>query len=103
VRDIVRGYRDLLEGGMPGEVYQLCSGHPVSVETILQMVISCTSKSVQILIDKSLMRDQEAPEVWGDYSKARLAVGWEPRRALADTLRELELYWEAKLGSQTER
>jgi GDP-4-dehydro-6-deoxy-D-mannose reductase len=103
VRDIVRGYRDLLEGGMPGEVYQLCSGHPVSVETILQMAISCTSKPVQILVDKSLMRDQEAAEVWGDYSKARLAVGWEPRRALADTLRELKLYWEARLGSQTER
>ena len=103
VRDIVRGYRDLLEGGMPGEVYQLCSGHPVSVETILQLAISCTSKPVQILVDKSLMRDQEAAEVWGDYSKARLAVGWEPRRALADTLRELKLYWEARLGSQTER
>src|SRR5271157_1712049 len=54
VRDIVRGYRDLLEGGMPGEVYQLCSGHPVSVETILQMTLSCTSKPVQILVDKSL-------------------------------------------------
>ena len=101
VRDIVRGYRELLEGGMPGEVYQLCSGHPVSVETILQMAISCTSKPVQILVDKSLMRDQEAAEVWGDYSKARLAVGWEPRRALADTLRELKLYWEARLRSQT--
>jgi GDP-4-dehydro-6-deoxy-D-mannose reductase len=101
VRDIVRGYRDLLEGGMPGEVYQLCSGHPVSVETILQMVISFTSRPVQILVDKSLIRDQEAAAVWGDYSKARLAVGWEPRRALADTLRELKLYWEAELGSRT--
>jgi GDP-4-dehydro-6-deoxy-D-mannose reductase len=101
VRDIVRGYRDLLEGGMPGEVYQLCSGHPVSVETILQMAISFASKPVQILVDKSLIRDQEAAAVWGDYSKARLAVGWEPRRALADTLRELKLYWEARLGSQT--
>jgi GDP-4-dehydro-6-deoxy-D-mannose reductase len=101
VRDIVRGYRDLLEKGTPGEVYQLCSGHPVSVETILKMVISFTSKPVQISLDKSLLRDHEAAEVWGDYSKARLAVGWEPRRPLADTLRELKLYWEARLGSQT--
>jgi GDP-4-dehydro-6-deoxy-D-mannose reductase len=103
VRDIVRGYRDLLEGGMPGEVYQLCSGHPVSVETILQTAISFASKPVQILVDKSLIRDKEAAEVWGDYSKARLAVGWEPRRALADTLRELKLYWEARVKSQNEQ
>jgi GDP-4-dehydro-6-deoxy-D-mannose reductase len=100
VRDIVRGYRDLLEKGTPGEVYQLCSGHPVSIETILQMVISFTSKPVQISLDKSLIRNQEAPEVWGDYSKARLAVGWEPRHELRDTLRELEVYWETRVRSR---
>jgi len=99
VRDIVRGYHDLLEMGTPGEVFQLCSGRPVSIETILQTVISFTSKPVQTLIDKSLIRDQEAAEVWGDYSRAKLAVGWEPRRALADTLRELKSYWEARSGS----
>jgi len=99
VRDIVRGYHDLLEMGTPGEVFQLCSGHPVSIATILQTMISFTSKPVQISVDKSLFRDQEAAEVWGDYSKAKLAVGWEPRRALADTLRELKLYWEARSAS----
>jgi len=101
VRDIVRGYGDLLESGAPGEVYQLCSGHPVSIESILQTVISFASKPVQVLVDKSLVRDHEAAEVWGDYSKARLATGWEPRHDLTDTLRGLELYWEARLGSQT--
>jgi len=49
------------------------------------------------IVRKSLLRDQEAAEVWGDYSKARLAVGWEPRHKLVDTLRALKLYWEAKL------
>jgi GDP-4-dehydro-6-deoxy-D-mannose reductase len=88
---------------MPGEVYQLCSGHPVSIETILQTVISFTSKPVQILVDKSLIRDQEAAEVWGDYSKAKLAVGWEPRYELTDTLRALKLYWEARVKSQNEQ
>jgi GDP-4-dehydro-6-deoxy-D-mannose reductase len=103
VRDIVRGYRDLLEEGTPGEVFQLCSGHPVSIETILQTVISFASKPIQILVDKSLIRDQEAAEVWGDYSKAKLAVGWEPRQELTDTLRVLKLYWEARVKSQNEQ
>jgi GDP-4-dehydro-6-deoxy-D-mannose reductase len=103
VRDIVRGYRDLLEMGKPGEVYQLCSGRPISIETILQILISFTSKPVQISVDKSLIRHQEAAEVWGDYSKARLAVGWEPRYELTDTLRELKVYWEARVGSRKEQ
>jgi len=97
VRDIVRCYSDLLERGTPGEVYQLCSSHPVSVESILQTVISFASKPVQVSFDKSRLRNDDAAEVWGDYSKAKLAVGWEPRYELADTLRALELYWEARL------
>jgi GDP-4-dehydro-6-deoxy-D-mannose reductase len=97
VRDIVRGYCDLLESGAPGEVYQLCSGHPVSIESILQAVISFTSKPVQVSVDKSLLRNHEAAEMWGDYSKARVAVGWEPRHELTATLRELKLYWEARV------
>jgi GDP-4-dehydro-6-deoxy-D-mannose reductase len=103
VRDIVRGYRDLLENGAPGEVYQLCSGHPVSIESILQMVISFASKPVRVSVDKALVRNHETAEVWGDYSKARLAVGWEPRYELADTLRALKLYWQARVRSQNER
>ena len=101
VRDIIRGYHDLLEGGTPGEVFQLCSGHPVSIETILQTVISFTSKPAQILVDKSLIREKEVAEVWGDYSKAKLAVGWEPRQELTDTLRRLKVYWEVRHGSRT--
>ena len=101
VRDIVRGYCDLLERGAPGEVYQLCSGHPVSIESILQTVISFASKPVQVSVDKSLVRNHEAAETWGDYSKARLAVGWEPHHELTDTLRALKLYWEARVNSQS--
>jgi GDP-4-dehydro-6-deoxy-D-mannose reductase len=96
VRDIVRGYRDLLESGAPGEVYQLCSGHAVSIESILQTVTSFTSKPVRVSVDQSLIRNEETAEVRGDYSRARVAVGWEPRHKLADTLRALMLYWQAK-------
>jgi GDP-4-dehydro-6-deoxy-D-mannose reductase len=99
VRDIVRGYSDLLQSGVPGEVYQLCSSHPVSIESILQTLISFASKPVQVSVDKSLLRNHEAPEIWGDYSKARLAVGWEPRHTLTETLCALKLFWEAKASS----
>jgi len=97
VRDIVRGYFELLENGAPGEVYQLCSGHAVSIKSVLEMLITLTSKPVQVSIDKSLLRKHDTAEVWGDYSKARLGVGWEPRYALAETLRDLELYWAARI------
>jgi len=97
VRDIVRGYFDLLEHGAPGEVYQLCSGHPVSIKSILDMLIPFASKPIQVVVDKSSLRKYDAAEIWGVYSKARLAVGWEPRHELTDTLRELIFYWKARV------
>jgi len=97
VRDIVRGYFDLLEHGAPGEVYQLCSGHCISIRSVLGLLTSCASKPIQVSVDKPSLRKHDAAEIWGDYSKAKLAVGWEPRRKLTDTLRELTDYWREKV------
>jgi GDP-4-dehydro-6-deoxy-D-mannose reductase len=97
VRDIVRGYFDLLERGAPGEVYQLCSGRSVSIKSILDMLIPFASKPVEVSVDKSTLRKHDAAEIWGDYSKAKLAVGWEPRHELTDTLRELTDYWRERI------
>ena len=97
VRDIVRGYYDLLEHGSPGEVYQLCSGHSTSIKSILGVLTSFASKPIQVSVDKLSLRKHDAAEIWGDYSKAKLAVGWEPRREFTDTLRELTDYWREKV------
>lgn len=97
VRDIVRGYCDLLEGGKPGEVYQLCSGKAVSIQTLLELLVSMASKPVQIAVDQGRVRADDSPEVRGDYSKARSAVGWTPRYELETTLHDLKLYWDEAL------
>ena len=99
VRDIVRGYHLLLEKGQPGEVYQLCSGRAVSIEAILQILIAMASRPIQVTVDPSKTRAQEAPVLWGEPSKAGRAVGWRPQYELETTLRDLELYWEGVLRS----
>jgi GDP-4-dehydro-6-deoxy-D-mannose reductase len=99
VRDIVRGYHLLLEKGESGEVYQLCSGRPVSIEAIVEILCSFTSKPVRIAVDESKVRTQEAAALWGDFTKAKQAVGWLPQYALETTLRDLRLSWEEALRS----
>lgn len=100
VRDIVRGYHLLLEKGDPGDVYQLCSGRPVSIESIVEILISFTTKPVRIAVDESKVRTQEAPALWGDPAKAKQAVGWLPQYALEATLRDLRLSWGEALRAQ---
>src|SRR5919198_3799114 len=43
VRDIVRGYWDLLERGAAGEVYNLCSGVDWSIERVLSFLLSLST------------------------------------------------------------
>jgi GDP-4-dehydro-6-deoxy-D-mannose reductase len=100
VRDIVRGYHLLLEKGEPGDVYQLCSGRPVSIESIVEILISFITKPVRVAVDESKVRTQEAPALWGDPTKAKQAVGWLPQYALETTLRDLRLSWEEALRAQ---
>jgi GDP-4-dehydro-6-deoxy-D-mannose reductase len=99
VRDIVQGYHLLMEKGQPGEVYQLCSDRAVSIGQVLQKLVPLTGQQVDIAVDESrLRRPPETSVVWGDSTKARLAVGWEPRIPLETTLRDLKLYWDQVLA-----
>jgi len=97
VRDIVRGYYLLLEKGEPGDVYQLCSGHAVSIREILEILVGMASRPIRIAEDESRVRTREAPAVWGDPSKAKEAVGWETQYQIKTTLQDLKLYWEEAL------
>jgi GDP-4-dehydro-6-deoxy-D-mannose reductase len=100
VRDIVRGYYLLMERGAPGEVYQLCSGNSVSIEWVLRRLLAQSSQSIEVKVDETKLRSEESQVLWGDPSKARRAVGWQPQYDLQTTLRDLKLYWETVLQKQ---
>ena len=93
VRDIVRGYYLLLERGCPGEVYQLCSGRPVSIEEVVAILSSSVSVPVKVIVDQNRLRPHETMEFWGDPGKARRTVNWEPEFRLETTLQDLKEYW----------
>lgn len=94
VRDVVRGYYLLLEKGTVGDVYQLCSGKPVLLESILEILGSFSRKSFTVEVDESRRRLGELPEIWGDHSKATFDTGWAPQFDLKTTLLDLKRFWE---------
>jgi GDP-4-dehydro-6-deoxy-D-mannose reductase len=97
VRDIVRGYTALIEHGQPGDVYLLCSGRAMSVGSIIEWLAELAPEPIQLQIDPSRARAVESPTIWGNAAKARAETGWQPRYELRDTLRDLVVYWKAKL------
>jgi GDP-D-mannose dehydratase len=98
VRDIVRGYWDLLERGAAGEVYNLCSGVDWSIERMLTFLLSQSSvRGIEIRTDLERFRPSDVPLLRGSAEKIERAVGWRARIPLERTLTELLEYWRRRI------
>jgi GDP-4-dehydro-6-deoxy-D-mannose reductase len=103
VRDVVRGYWTLLERGVPGEVYNLCSGVDHSIEWVLNFLMSrSTLSQIAIHQDASRLRPSDVPVLRGTAEKLERATGWRPRIPLEQTLSDLLEYWRRRIRSRTE-
>ncbi len=91
VRDIVRAYVALLQGGRAGDVYNVCSGKGLSVRALLDMMIAVSGLRVDVRVNEAKFRPVEVPALVGSAAKIRRELGWRPglpmRQTLADVLR----------------
>lgn len=86
VRDVVRAYRLLADLGKPGEVYNVCRGETVSMQQLLDCLVSKTEVEITRTPDPERFRPVEIPILCGSFDKLRAATGWEPTIPLEDTL-----------------
>jgi GDP-4-dehydro-6-deoxy-D-mannose reductase len=87
VDDVIRGYRLLLERGDPGKAYNLCSGEPLSVRSLLEELLEVAGVQLEIRVDSTRLRPVEIPWLVGDASRIR-ALGWHPLRTVHEALAE---------------
>jgi GDP-4-dehydro-6-deoxy-D-mannose reductase len=93
VRDIVRGYRMLAQHGVIGEAYNLATGHSVTVQEILDVLVNMARVKVEIRRDPSRVRGpNQVMDVRGSIEKIKAASGWTPEIPLDKTLKDL-LNW----------
>jgi GDP-4-dehydro-6-deoxy-D-mannose reductase len=96
VRDIVRAYRLLLDKGVAGKTYNICSGKPVSGHEIVAGLVKAAGGSPQITQDPARMRPSDTPEIYGDYAQLATDTGWEPEIALEQTLTDVIEDWRSR-------
>lgn len=100
VRDTVRAYCDILEKGKPGTPYNVCSGTGYKLGDLLDIIISFSSKKIDIVPDPSRLRPVDIPILIGSPAKLKQTTGWQPRIKIEKTLRDLFDYWTAFLTPQ---
>jgi GDP-4-dehydro-6-deoxy-D-mannose reductase len=88
VRDVVEAYLGLLEGGVPGEVYNIARGEGVMLRQLFQQLAQLMGIRAEPVPDPSLVRTADIPHLVGDSAKLRKATGWSPTLSLEQTLRE---------------
>jgi GDP-4-dehydro-6-deoxy-D-mannose reductase len=96
VRDVVRAYRLVVTRGQPGTVYNVCSGHDVSVAEVAERLLTRSGAELELLTDPELVRPVEVPVLRGDPHRLERATGWKPEITLDDTLADVLAYWEAQ-------
>lgn len=96
VRDIVRGYIQLLQSGKPGEAYNLGSGNATSLGIVIEHLIKISGISPEIIPDPQLFRKSDPPVLLADTSKIQMATGWIPEIPLCKTLQDLWAFWSAR-------
>jgi GDP-4-dehydro-6-deoxy-D-mannose reductase len=89
VRDVVVAYRLLVERGIPGEAYNVCSGTDLAVADVAEQLVALATRPMRLVPDPELQRAVETPILRGDPTKVRDATGWVPRIPLEETLADV--------------
>ena len=99
VRDVVRAYFALLDNGMKGETYNVCSGCETAVRAILARLAAIAGVVVSVETDATRLRAAEQRRMCGDPAKIRAHTGWEATTPLDASLSGMLDHW----GSEARR
>ncbi len=98
VRDIVTAYWLCTEKGVPGEIYNICSGKGHKIAEILRILASYSNAKFQIKKDPKRMRPSDIPVLIGENKKFVRRSGWKCRYSLKETLYDTLNYWREKVS-----
>lgn len=102
VRDAVRAFMLAAEKGQPGQVYNVCSGRAVTIQSCLDEMISMSTCQIKVRVDVGRIQSNDVPIQIGNAEKIRLAVGWEPQIPLRQSLTDLLNDWRQRVKTEVE-
>lgn len=98
VRDVTNAYCLLLEKGISGEVYNVCSGQAYLLEDVVDNLFRIAGiQQYQIVTSREKVREKDIPIRIGCNHKLIEQTGWGMHYHLDKTLEDLYCYWRDRL------
>jgi nucleoside-diphosphate-sugar epimerase len=89
VRDVCEAYLRLLDKAIPGETYNVCSGHPVTLKSVIALLSKMSSNTLEVRVNPAFVRPNEIHRLCGSPAKLIETVGTIPLHSLESTLRSM--------------
>lgn len=96
VRDTVRAYRLILERGVPGRPYNVCTGHALAIHDLLHMMLTRARVPITVKTDPARYRPNDQPLVLGDPRRIQHELGWRAEIPVEQTIDDLLADWRSR-------
>jgi GDP-4-dehydro-6-deoxy-D-mannose reductase len=103
VRDVCAAYVACLRGAdafSPDCIFNIASGTARRIGDILRALLALAGVEARIETDPGRLRRSEIPLACGDATRARSVLGWQPRIAWEQTLRDTLAYWQERVARE---
>lgn len=86
VRTVSQMYLSLLKQGEPGQTYNICSGRPVSLKSVIDALKQITGHDLQVNVNPDFVRVHEVHRLCGSPAKLEACIGKSQHPTLEETL-----------------
>ena len=93
VRDTVRAYRLIIERGVPGRPYNVCTGRALAIHDLLHMMLARARVPIAVKTDPARYRPNDQPIVLGDPRRIQDELGWRAEIPVERTIDDLLAFW----------
>jgi GDP-4-dehydro-6-deoxy-D-mannose reductase len=97
VRDVVAAYDLILRQGVAGEVYNVASGQPTTMQTLVDHLVDRVGLAIEIRRDPDRYRPADIPIIYGSAAKLQRDTGWTPQIPLAQTIEDVLNEWRGRV------
>jgi GDP-4-dehydro-6-deoxy-D-mannose reductase len=100
VEDVISAYLALLENGLNGETYNVCSGKEYLIRDLISSMLYLTEIDAQIEQDPARLRPSDLRRVKGSNQKITQATAWRPSIPMQQTLLNVLSDWESRAAAE---